>query len=170
MKENESHAIIVLGSPNYYDGRLSLIAKSRCDKAFQLYVQYPGSKVLCTGGFGEHFNTSRFAHGKLTKAYLIELGVPESAFLEIAQSRFTFEDATMSMPILTANNIKKATIVSSEFHIKRVEYVFSNLISNIELNYLAATTPLDKAELDLLCQHEAKAMIREKQNIASTKV
>lgn len=170
MKENESHAIIVLGSPNYPDGRLSIIAKSRCDKAFDLYVQYPGSKVLCTGGFGEHFNISSFAHGELTKAYLVELGIPDTAFIDVAQSRFTFEDATLSQPILAVNHIKKATIVSSEFHIKRVEYVFSNLISNIELKYLAATTPLDQAELEGLYQHEEKAMIREKQTIASTKV
>ncbi|TGE85771.1 YdcF family protein [Pseudoalteromonas sp. KS88] len=170
MRENDSYAIIVLGSPNCKSGELSKIAKSRCDKAFQLYTQNPSCKVLCTGGFGEHFNTSPFAHGELTKDYLIKQGISRNAFLDVALSRFTFEDATMSLPILTANNIKKATVVSSEFHIKRVEYVFSNLISHIELNYLAATTPLDPAELELLYQHEEKAMIREKQNIAGTKV
>ncbi|MBB1303829.1 hypothetical protein H5183_21260 [Pseudoalteromonas sp. SR44-8] len=51
-------ALIVLGGPNNNDGSLSVIAKSRCQRAYQIYQANHSVKVLCTGGFGAHFNTT----------------------------------------------------------------------------------------------------------------
>lgn len=59
--------IIVLGAPNSSDGRLSVIAKSRYDQAYQTYLHNPKAKILCTGGFGAHFNTTDCAHERYTK-------------------------------------------------------------------------------------------------------
>ncbi|WP_283710477.1 YdcF family protein [Pseudoalteromonas prydzensis] len=157
--------IILLGAPNNSDGSLTAIAKSRCDKAYQIFLQQPYCKLLCTGGFGAHFNTTNIAHGDLTKAYLIKLGVPASAFLPVALSRFTFEDATLAQPILASAGAKKAILVSSEFHIARVHYVFSHVFPHIEFICEAAITPLPKAELEQLAAHEEHAMEREKVNV-----
>ncbi|CAM3955211.1 MULTISPECIES: YdcF family protein [Pseudoalteromonas] len=164
-----SSVIILLGAPNNSDGSLTAIAKSRCDKAYQVFLQQPYSKLLCTGGFGAHFNTTNTAHGDLTKAYLIKLGVPENAFLPVALSRFTFEDATLAEPILASAEAKKAILVSSEFHIARVYYVFSHVLPHIEFSCEAAITPLPEAELEQLVAHEKHAMERERSNVEKLK-
>ena len=157
-------AIIVLGGPNNNDGSLSLIAKSRCEQAYQTYLKMP-AKILCTGGFGAHFNTTNHAHGEYTKRYLIELGIPESAFLPVALSRFTFEDALLTKPLLAAENITAATLVSSEFHIARVHYVFSHVQPNLELTLVSAKTPLSEIKLAQLYAHERAVMPREVKNV-----
>ncbi len=158
-------ALIVLGGPNNNDGSLSVIAKSRCQRAYQIYQANPSVKVLCTGGFGAHFNTTNHAHGEYTKSYLIELGIPESAFLPVALSRFTFEDALLTKPILIAEHITEAILVSSEFHIARVHYVFSHVQPNLELTLVSAKTPLSEIKLAQLYAHERQAMQREEANV-----
>jgi hypothetical protein len=50
--------IIVLGSPNDDKGNLFSVAVERCEAALRLLADRPGWKVLLTGGFGAHFNTT----------------------------------------------------------------------------------------------------------------
>ncbi len=59
--------IIVLGAANSSDSRLSVIAKIRCAQSYQAYLHNPKAKILCTGGFGVHFNTTDCAHERYTK-------------------------------------------------------------------------------------------------------
>lgn len=161
-------AIVVLGAPNKPDGRLSVIAKARCDKAYAVFRDHQHVSLLCTGGFGS-FNKSAYPHGELTKRYLVKQGIPVSRFLAHAPSRFTFEDATLAQPILDRAEIKKVLLVSSEFHIERVHYVFRHIMPLMEFECVPAVTPLPAEELALLRAHEQQAMLREEQNILSYK-
>ncbi|WP_349286233.1 hypothetical protein [Pseudoalteromonas sp. BZB3] len=65
-----SKAIILLGGPNNAQGELSEIVKSRCQTTFQYHLNYPELKILCTGGFGAHFNVTEHAHADYIIAYL----------------------------------------------------------------------------------------------------
>jgi len=160
--------IVVLGAPNEADGSLSVIAKSRCDKAFEVYLNNPDSYILCTGGYGS-FNLSAHPHGYLTQRYLMSLGVAEKVFLDNAPSRFTLEDATLAKPILEAAGIQKLILVSSEFHIERVGYVFKHVFPSMILQTVSAITPISEAELVKLYAHEQSAMLREEENINQLK-
>lgn len=157
--------MVILGAPNDNRGKLSAIAKSRCDKAYSEFLKVPTMKVLCTGGFGDHFNTSSTAHGELTKQYLLEQGIPKSAFLETVLSRFTFEDAILAKPILAKIKINHLHLVTSEFHLARVHYVFKHVFPDLRLTTSAAVTPLPSEQLKQLIAHEEKAMLREQENI-----
>lgn len=160
--------IVVLGAPNEVDGTLSVIAKSRCDKTFEEYLKCPNSYVICTGGFG-NFNLSVYPHGSLTQQYLMDLGIPQEMFLKHVPSRFTFEDATLAKPVLAGANIEKLVLVSSEFHLKRVEYVFRHVFPDLVIECVAAKTPLSDKEIAKLKAHEVFAMKREKENILKLK-
>ncbi len=63
---------IILGSPNTPTGELSVISKSRLNYCVHHYKL--GNKVLCTGGWGPHFNTSEHPHAFYAKKYLIHAG------------------------------------------------------------------------------------------------
>ena len=63
-------AIIVLGAPNDEEGNLLHIAKSRCDQAYYEFQKRSKHMVLCTGGFGEHFNKTIHPHAKFAQEYL----------------------------------------------------------------------------------------------------
>ncbi len=163
-----STAIVVLGGPNEPDGTLSVIAKSRSDAAFAQYCKYQNARILCMGGFGS-FNISPYPHAELSKRYLISLGVPANCFLDNALSRFTFEDATLSKPILVAADIDKVILVSSDFHLNRVQYVFRHVIPHMSLDCVPAVTPLSNETLAKLHAHEKMAMRREEENIRQLK-
>ena len=99
----------------------------------------------------------------------MSLGVAEKVFLDNAPSRFTLEDATFAKPILGAAGIQKLILVSSEFHIERVGYVFKHVFPSMILQTVSAITPISEAELVKLYAHEQSAMLREEENIKQLK-
>lgn len=117
-------AIVILGAPNDDQGTLSQIAISRCDIALTEWNKHSALKLICTGGIGEHFNTTSTAHAYYLKQYLMNKGVPETSFLALVESRFTFEDALLSKSVIDDNGITSVILVTSEFHLPRAKLVF----------------------------------------------
>ncbi|KAF7765111.1 hypothetical protein PCIT_b1259 [Pseudoalteromonas citrea] len=159
-----SCAIIVLGSPNDENGNLLPIALSRSEKALSEYNRIGDCKILCTGGFGQHFNSTNIPHGKYLQEHLMSNGVPLSSFVEIALSSFTREDATLSKPILEKHSITNVVLVTSDFHMERAKLVFNHILPNIEFVYSEATTITTQVEFKELLQHEKNAIKRELAN------
>lgn len=164
---NMNSVIIVLGSPNDEEGALSQIAKSRCERAFFEFRKHPNFRILCTGGFGEHFNKTNRPHAEYAQDYLKSKGVPSSKFIDIAESSFTLEDATLSKPIIEKYGIENAILVTSDFHMERAVLVFSCICPSLKLTCSAAQTGLLDYEIEMLKEHESKAIERERQNLKS---
>lgn len=88
--------VLTLGAPNDEQGNLSPMAVDRLECTLGLYLHNDGVKILCTGGFGESFNTTNHPHAYYSKRFLIERGVRECDFLEFALTTNTVEDFRMS--------------------------------------------------------------------------
>jgi len=127
--------IVVLGSPNFPDGTLGPIALDRLQGCLSIFNSQK-HKILCTGGFGAHFNTSPVAHANYLKDFLILKGVPSTAFLPLALSSNTVEDAVMSKSILMKTVFKDLIITTSEYHVARVEFIFTEILKDFNLNFL----------------------------------
>jgi uncharacterized SAM-binding protein YcdF (DUF218 family) len=149
--------IVVLGSPNFPDGTLGPIAFDRLQGCLSIFDPIK-HKILCTGGFGAHFNTSPMAHANYLKNFLIEKGVPPTAFLPLALSSNTVEDAVMSLSILKDYEFKDLLIITSEYHLARVEFIFSEILKEFYLNFKAVTHHSMDDLLEPLIQHEKLAM------------
>ena len=162
-----SSVIIVLGAPNDDQGNLSDIALSRCQTALRAYRTSPQSKLLLTGSFGAHFNQTDTPHAVYCQRYLISQGVPETAFADIALSRFTFEDAILAKPIIEQHGFNTITLVTSEFHMPRAKLIFSALFADISIDYCAADSKLSSEKRQQLENHELSVMDRERDNIAN---
>ena len=160
-----SVAIVILGGPNDQHGNLSQIALARAEAAFLLFEQIPKSSILCTGGFGAHFNTTTIPYCEYLKQKLISFGVPSTQFLPYALSRYTIGDALMSKPILAKFGIRSIHLVTSTFHMKRANSIFSQLCPNITISKCSAKTPVDALELKQLTAHEDMVFIRDNQSI-----
>jgi len=149
--------IVVLGSPNFPDGTLGPIALDRLQGCLSIYDPAK-HKILCTGGFGTHFNTSPIAHASYLKNYLIEQGVSSAAFLPLALSSNTVEDAVMSISILKETEFKDLIIITSEYHVARVKFIFTEILKDFHLNFKAVTHHSIDGVLEPLIQHEKMAM------------
>jgi uncharacterized SAM-binding protein YcdF (DUF218 family) len=151
------NAIILLGSPNSSKGRLSKIAIGRAKKCFEIFNP-DLDMILCTGGFGVHFNTSDKPHAAYLKQYLMRKGIAENVFLPFANSSNTVQDATKSKEILLENDFKKVTIITTEYHLKRVQLIFDEILSGIEKTYIGVPNNMSLKSLQKIEEHEAKAV------------
>jgi uncharacterized SAM-binding protein YcdF (DUF218 family) len=169
-KKQTNGAIIILGSTNEPSGQLSSIAISRCEKALFEYRNLNTAvladyKILCTGGFGERFNQTDTAHGKHLQYYLEQRGVPSSAFIEVALSTYTLEDATLAKAIIEKHKIKQVILITSEFHMTRAKLLFNHVFPAVKFTYAEAVTVLPNIEYEKLTQHEKIAIKRDIESI-----
>jgi len=141
---NPKEILVVLGAPNSPAGELSDIAISRLDALVNLYSD--GKRILCTGGWGDHFNTSTQAHAVYAKKYLLNQGIPEAAFLEHALSANTVEDAVKSKIILSRLDNPSIAIITSDYHLKRVMLVFNEIFKGFDLRFVGVESGFLTAE------------------------
>ena len=132
--------IVILGSPNDEAGALSEIGQGRIALGLQKFQQRSsqGWRILLTGGFGDHFNRTSLPHAEYGKRLLIELGVPEAAFVEPALSCNTVDDALKSRPIVEGHKVRNLLVVSSDFHMARVEFIFRAVFPDFRLEFAGA--------------------------------
>ena len=151
-------AIVVLGFTNDQDGRLSSTAIERCEQAIAEHKKRPDAYMLPTGGWGAHFNTTEKAHGYYLKQFFRSRGVSNRQILECAESASTIEDAALARAIVERHAISELIVVTSDFHIPRVEFLFGQEFPDVALTYSSAKTYLPEADLVQRKQHEERAL------------
>ncbi|MCK0114629.1 YdcF family protein [Gelidibacter sp. F63206] len=152
----KKEVLIILGSPNSPSGKLSDISLSRlnyCVHHFQ-----PENLILCTGGWGAHFNTSEHAHASLAKRYLLENNIPEAVFLDFALSGNTVEDAVKAKEILSKLENIRLTIITSDYHVDRVKLIFNEILETYTMDFIGVKSNLDTDVFEALDQHEKSAI------------
>tara|TARA_R110002096_G_scaffold407483_1_gene606053 strand:- start:611 stop:1102 length:492 start_codon:yes stop_codon:yes gene_type:complete len=152
----KKEVLIVLGSPNSPSGELSDISISRLNNCVERYQK--GKLMLCTGGWGEHFNISKKSHAAFAKQYLIEKGILEEDFLDFALSGNTVEDAVKIKPIISKLEKSKLTIITSDYHLNRVKIIFNKILENYSMDFIGVKSNLDQEEYESLILHEKSAI------------
>jgi len=158
----ETKVLLILGSPNSPRGELSDISISRVDCCRKLFNK--GDRVLCTGGWGSHFNTSDKPHAFYTKEYLLEKGLSKEDFLEFALSENTVDDAVKTKAILSNLKNVKLTIITSDYHLERARLIFNTILEKYPMEFVGAISHLDQEELKNLALHEEMAINSIKEN------
>ena len=160
--------IVVLGSPNSETGELSSIAKERCELALAEYAKRPGWKLLLTGGYGTHFNTTDQPHAAYVKRYLVSRGISAQDILELVESANTLQDASFSKPIVLKYDASEIVVVTSDYHVERARYIFEREFADtgIHIDFLASRTDEAVGEFDLDAQktHEKQALAKLKES------
>ena len=156
--------IVVLGSPNSEDGELYSIAKDRCALALKQYARRSGWKLLLTGGYGAHFNTTDQPHAAYVKEYLVKRGVPSQAIVEFAESSNTLQDASLSKPIVLKYGAPLILVVTSDYHADRARYIFEREFAGTEvrIQFSSSQTEEKACEFDMETQkkHEQEALAK----------
>lgn len=154
--------IVILGAPNADDGHLSLMAQGRVTLGYQCYRerQTAGWRLLLTGGFGAHFNRTLLPHAAYLQQWLLAQGVPADDIVEFALSRHTGEDARLAQPIVERHGVRRLLVVTSDFHLARVEWIFRTVFPAYTLEfagapYLLTCPPVEQARL---IAHEARRL------------
>lgn len=159
-----SGLIVVLGSPNSDKGELYSVAKERCELALAEYAKRPGWKILLTGGYGAHFNTTDQPHAAYLKRYLLDRGIPERAIVEFAESTNTLQDASLAKPIVLKYAAPEIVVITSDFHLDRARYIFKREFADTGLRIAFSVSRTDEAaypfDLESQKNHERKSLAR----------
>lgn len=122
--------IIILGEKLKENGQMSLNLKYRLDKGAELYNK--NNLIIVSGGNVQQ--SVRFPEAHKMKRYLIKTyGIKTNNIIEERSSQDTIENAKYCLEIINnRKNVSEIIIVSSEFHIKRVEYIFNYYFRNVK--------------------------------------
>ena len=118
-------AIVVLGSGVKSDGTLLPKAVSRVQKSVELYDQNRGSRMIMSGGFNwQRESVPKNTEAMAMKELAISLGVPSDHILIEEHSRDTLGNLFFTkLEHLVPNNWKNCVVVTSDYHVKRVEFL-----------------------------------------------
>lgn len=154
--------IIILGSPNSPTGQLSDISVSRLEQCREIFKK--GQLILCTGGWGEHFNTSDKPHAQYCKDYLIRKGLSHEDFLEFCLSENTVDDAVKIKTSLSRLENPQFTVITSDYHLERVQLIFNEILKAYQMDFVGAKSNINEEKLSQLLKHEQKAIAQIKEN------
>jgi uncharacterized SAM-binding protein YcdF (DUF218 family) len=147
--------LIVLGGTNSEQGDLCPISKSRLNYCITKFQK--NNSILCTGGWGNHFNNTKNPHAFYAKKYLIKNGIPEESFLDFALSKHTVDDALKIKEICSEQD-NNLLIITSDYHSKRVKLIFTEILKSYNMQFFGAPSNLEKEKYAALITHEGKAI------------
>lgn len=150
--------ILLLGASNDANGELSQMAIDRLECAYSIYANNSDISFLCTGGFGEHFNTTQMPHAEYLRQWLLLKGVKNEDFLPHIISSNTYEDIHKLKGVINSMPIDLLIVVTSDFHVERVRMLYEMFIRHENVIFIPATSALSNNELHARMAHEEKAI------------
>ncbi len=123
-------AIIVLGGGIDAQGELPPIPKYRLEKGIGLFKQRVAPTLIFSGkwGFLADFTPPR-PEAEAAAEYAESLGVPATAILQETASMDTIGNAYFTKKqILEPHNWTTVTVVTSEYHADRTQYIFDKVL------------------------------------------
>jgi uncharacterized SAM-binding protein YcdF (DUF218 family) len=109
-------AIVVMGAAQYV-GHPSPVLRARLDHAVELWRRGLAPRMVLTGGTGAGDTTSEAA---VSRRYVVQQGVPDSAILLEAKGRTTTESLRAVSAIMAAQRSDTVILVSDPFHMLRL--------------------------------------------------
>ena len=109
-------AIIVLGAAQYV-GHPSPVLRARLEHAVSLWRRGLAPRMVLTGGTGDGDTTSEAA---VSRRYVVQEGVPDSAILLEAKGRTTSESLRAVAAMMMAQRSDTVILVSDPFHMLRL--------------------------------------------------
>lgn len=150
--------LLLLGSPNDNRGNLSQIAIDRVNCAYGVYKSNVSVKLLCTGGFGEQFNTTGIPHAHYAKKRLVEMGADPDNFLPFVLSSNTYEDFDKAKVTIEEYLPDILIVITSDFHMERARLLQKKILDYPGVIFIPAKSSLPENELLPFINHEKKAI------------
>jgi len=90
--------------------------------------EFPTTQFICTGG-GDTLNEMRalglnLTSSQLTRKCMLENGVDSLRVTELGKATSTYEESEEILAYCINNNLKEISVVSSDFHLRRMSLVF----------------------------------------------
>jgi len=152
--------LIIMADANTYDGNLSPIAIDRVLGASKFLKNNPEFYVLCTGGFGSHFNTSEYPHAQYLQNFLLEEGIAHDRFIEFSLGETAIEDIQLCHRIINRYEPDMVAVITSDYQVERIRFTFQKYADYQFLFFLEVKSNLYEEEMERLVRLEQQALNR----------
>ncbi len=152
-------AIVVLGGGVHEDGSLPKIVQNRVDKGVELFRQGVAQYLILTGYKPYLLDYIPVkTEAQAMKDYAASLGIPEETILLEEKAMDTLSNAYFTKKdVLEPRGWKDITVVTSDFHVPRSEYLFRKVLgSSYTVEMMDAKTDLPDSELEEIIRKEQK--------------
>lgn len=126
---------IVLGARVKGNGEPSLSLQYRLETAVEYLQKNSHVKVIVSGGQGKE---EPMSEAERMYTYLLEAGIAKERIIQEDASTSTYENLLFSKELLPEDE-KGLTIISSDFHLARAQYLAEKL--DLEVDVVPAQTP-----------------------------
>lgn len=126
---------IILGAKVNKNGEPSLSLQYRLETAIEYLQKHPHVKVIVSGGQGRE---EPMSEAERMYTYLLEAGIAKERIIQEDASTSTYENLSFSKELLPEDE-KNLTIISSDFHLTRAQYLAESL--DLEVDVVPAQTP-----------------------------
>jgi len=113
-------AVVVLGARVLSGGIPSGALQARVEKAVELYQRGIASRLVFSGGVGDHPPSE----AQVMRALAVQLGVPVEACSLEEQSHSTEQNARYSAELLRSLGAQRVVVVSDPYHLLRARQYF----------------------------------------------
>ena len=120
--------------------------------AAMLSQEFPSAQFICTGA-GDTLNEMRamgmnLTSAQLTRKCMIETGVDSLRVFELGEATSTYEESEEILTYCINHNLKEISVVSSDFHLRRMSMVFGEKFQEkgILVHFFGTETKDFKAE------------------------
>jgi uncharacterized SAM-binding protein YcdF (DUF218 family) len=114
--------------------------------------EFPTSQFICIGG-GDTLNEIRalglnYSLSNLTRKCMLENGVDSLRVTELGVATSTYEESAEILAYCVNNNLKEISVISSDFHLRRMSLVFGEKFQEkgIVVHFFGTETKDFKAE------------------------
>ncbi|NGM83569.1 YdcF family protein [Paenibacillus sp. 7124] len=132
--------LVVAESPKNVNAIIVLSGGAgRVEKAVDLYK----------AGYAPYLVLSNYREGASSSGNMLQttltLGVPAEAIFTENKALSTYDNAALTLPIMKEHGFTSAIVVSSDFHMRRVKFIFDHVYkkSGIELTYVSSVSGYD---------------------------
>ena len=127
VENSADQAIVILGY-QLADGEMEPELVHRCDAAAELSRAFPEAVLVCSGGATGKNNPHKHTEAGLMKAYLTEkCGIDAARIYTDEKALTTVDNAIFTFEILEKQGIRNMTIVTSSYHQRRSQMLYSLL-------------------------------------------
>jgi uncharacterized SAM-binding protein YcdF (DUF218 family) len=154
-------AIVVLGGGVEADGSLPALARTRVQRAVELFQEGIAPRLILSGRCGLLAEEPAVTEAAAMATVAAELGVPDHAIHLEEESRDTLGNAFFVRErFLVPSHWMSIRVVTSDFHLSRAAWVFRKMLGNrYDFSFTSASSGLAPRELIFRSLEECRISI-----------
>ena len=147
--EHPADAIVVLGGGVEPDGSLPVVARTRVERAVEIFGGGIAPRIVLSGRCGLGASEPARTEAAAMADYARDLGVPGDALLLEDESKDTLGNAYFTRKrFLEPNGWSSIRVVTSDFHLSRAAWVFRKILGgSYDFSFVSAASGLSPRAL-----------------------